>query len=337
MRNEARLALPQVRSEVAKRLRRRRMVSTSAIVALIGLAIALPLVLTATNGSDTKGSHQTPIGTNPGTVPTTTAVPPGKTSTTTSLLPGISSRTTQPTAGAHSGGATLSASSEPRSGTLGSTSIQVTATLAGIGPRQTGSLEFDIGQGPYNTGQPASVESVDVNGPGTYAMPTPYKPQSAGSWYVTVDFGFTNGPGGGLSVSGMPSPSNPHPDPDLVTTVTSLPGAPPCISTTTGGNAAGIRPALIFIGCATSNDHLSVITWTSWTATGAAGTAIHAVNNCQPNCAQGTFTTYPVRVQLSNPGYANGMLVFKTIALTPTTSAGSPESTSLSWGWVPSN
>ena len=116
-------------------------------------------------------------------------------------------------------GPTLSATSEPRSGALGSTSISATATLAGIGSTQTGSLEFDIGRGPYNEGQPASVESVAVNGPGTYAMPNQYKPDRVGTWYVSVVFGFTSGPGAGLEVSGMPSPNNVHPDPDLATTI----------------------------------------------------------------------------------------------------------------------
>jgi hypothetical protein len=114
----------------------------------------------------------------------------------------------------------LSATSEPRSGALGNTSIGATATLVGIGSTQTGSLEFDVSEGPYNEGQPASVESVDVSGPGTYAMPNPYRPDRAGTWYVSVTFGFTSGPGSGLEVSGMPSPTNVHPDPDLATTIT---------------------------------------------------------------------------------------------------------------------
>jgi hypothetical protein len=117
-------------------------------------------------------------------------------------------------------GPQLSATSEPRSGALGSTSISATATLTGIGSTQTGSLEFDISEGPYNEGQPSSVESVAVSGPGTYAMPNPYKPDRAGSWYVSVDFGFTSGPGSGLEVSGMPSPNNYVPDSDLATTIT---------------------------------------------------------------------------------------------------------------------
>lgn len=333
MQEEARRAVPGIRREVRSRLRRRRITSTSAMLAVIGLAIALPLVLT--DGGNTPPSHGTSPAGRPHhrRTPPTTVVPPPTRGTTPP-----SPTTTQSTVSSNSSGSSgpqLSATSEPRSGALGSTSIQATATLTGIGPNQTGSLEFDVSQGPYNEGQPASVESAAVRGPGTYRMPDPYRPDHAGSWYVTVDFGFTNGPGSGLTASGMPSPNNPHPESDLVTTIATVPGAPPCDPNMPGGNNPGIRPSLIFIGCATSADHLSNIVWTGWTATSAVGTGTHAINNCQPNCAQGSFTTDPVKIQLTNPGYVNAVLVFRTISLTPTSGRGTPETTSQSWGWVP--
>jgi hypothetical protein len=136
--------------------------------------------------------------------------------------------------------------------------------------------------------------------------------------------------------SSTTSPSVPATTP--TTSAAALPGAPPCDPNEPGANEPDVRPTNIFLGCATSADNLSNITWTSWTSTGATGSGTHAINNCQPDCAGGTFTNSPVTVQLSAPGSVNGLFVFTTISVTPTTSSGQPETdtvSSSSWGWVP--
>ena len=71
---------------------------------------------------------------------------------------------------------------------------------------------------------------------------------------------------------------------------------------------------------------------------GATGTATHAINGCSPDCAQGTYTKFPVEVRLSDPGYLNGMFVFQTITAIPTGAAGQTETTTATglygtWGW----
>jgi hypothetical protein len=122
------------------------------------------------------------------------------------------------------------------------------------------------------------------------------------------------------------------------------PSAPTCDP---GRPGSGIKPSTIFFGCATSADNLNNIVWNTWTATTAIGTAIHSINSCQPNCAQGTYTNFPVKVTLSNPGYFNNVYVFRTISTVPTTSSGSAESATVTcpvgqncsigrWGYVPS-
>jgi PASTA domain len=115
-----------------------------------------------------------------------------------------------------------------------------------------------------------------------------------------------------------------------------LPAAPPCDTQPPGGS--GIRPTQIFFGCATSADFLSPISWSSWTSTTATGSATHNIDNCQPDCAAGTYSTFPVAVQLSNPGYLDGQFVFRTIRTSPTSGEGSPESATATglygaWGW----
>jgi hypothetical protein len=112
------------------------------------------------------------------------------------------------------------------------------------------------------------------------------------------------------------------PPPTTTTPPPALPVAPNC-DPQEGGS--GFEPKLIFIGCATSNDNLGNISWTSWTATSATGTATHNMNDCQPDCAGGTFTGFPVEVTLSDPAIVDGVSVFATITMTPTTTSGSPE------------
>jgi hypothetical protein len=120
------------------------------------------------------------------------------------------------------------------------------------------------------------------------------------------------------------------------TPASALPSAPPCDTQPPGGS--GIRPTMIFFGCATSNDYLGPIGWNSWTSTTATGTATHNINSCQPNCAAGTYTKFPVEVELTNPGYLDGVFVFRTITASPTTGVGTTESSTATglygvWGW----
>lgn len=119
------------------------------------------------------------------------------------------------------------------------------------------------------------------------------------------------------------APTTTTPPPATTTTSSAaLPVAPNC-DPQSGGS--GFEPTLIFIGCATSADNLGNISWTSWSATNATGIATHNVNNCQPDCAGGTFSGFPVEVTLSAPADLDGVYAFTTITITPTTSSGSQE------------
>src|ERR1035437_1681718 len=102
-----------------------------------------------------------------------------------------------------------------------------------------------------------------------------------------------------------------------------LPTAPNC-DPQLGGS--GFEPTTIFVGCAISADNLGNIQWGSWTMTNATGTGTHNINNCEPDCAQGTFSSFPVEVTLSDPANLSGIYAFTTITMAPTTNAGSQES-----------
>ena len=104
------------------------------------------------------------------------------------------------------------------------------------------------------------------------------------------------------------------------TTTAQLPGG--AVASCAGGNNTPARPTTIFIGCATGNTTVTAITWSSWGVSSAQGTGTFNENNCQPNCAAGTFTTVPASVVVSNP--VNGF--FQTVTITPTSGDLSPVS-----------
>jgi hypothetical protein len=60
--------------------------------------------------------------------------------------------------------------------------------------------------------------------------------------------------------------------------------------------------------------------------TNAVATASHNINNCEPDCADGTFSRFPVRVALSDPAALDGVRAFTVITMTPTTGRGGQES-----------
>ena len=43
------------------------------------------------------------------------------------------------------------------------------------------------------------------------------------------------------------------------------------------------------------------ITWTAWTATAATGVGVEWLDNCKPNCAEGTYFPATVRLAASQP------------------------------------
>lgn len=51
--------------------------------------------------------------------------------------------------------------------------------------------------------------------------------------------------------------------------------------------------------CADDDLRVEGPTWSSWTASGAAGHGTVLENQCVPNCATGKFAKYPVAVALS--------------------------------------
>ena len=60
-----------------------------------------------------------------------------------------------------------------------------------------------------------------------------------------------------------------------------------------------VRPTGIVIACADGGLGFEKLTWARWGTSGATGQGELYENQCQPDCAEGKFATYPVLVALS--------------------------------------
>lgn len=60
------------------------------------------------------------------------------------------------------------------------------------------------------------------------------------------------------------------------------------------------KPELISTACADLGEGVFSINWQNWTAQGASGIGTYSVNDCEPNCADGTRIEAKVEVSLSN-------------------------------------
>jgi hypothetical protein len=114
-----------------------------------------------------------------------------------------------------------------------------------------------------------------------------------------------------------------------VAAAAALPGAIAYSGTASRSNPAVKPPYIVFSG---DSSHLfagahsvrTKIHWTSWTASGATTTsAAMWIDNCEPSCANGRFSGYPVTITLSRPGRLGGHLMFTRLTFT-FTSRSSP-------------
>ena len=126
---------------------------------------------------------------------------------------------------------------------------------------------------------------------------------ACGSSSTTVGAGgsTTSSTGSGASSSTASIPSG---------TQTTVATTAPTSSTTAGGLATEVvsdcatgayKPARIVATCPTTKVVVTDISWTTWTASAASGTASAQVDGCQPTCAAQSAVPYPATVALSDP------------------------------------
>ena len=190
----------------------------------------------------------------------------------------------------------------------------------------------------YCSGGWAVLQNFTVQAGSGYGLAV-FKQGSTGWRFVM--FGDTSGGAGYISCSQYPAQAllalGAHlcAVPTATTSTTTAPTttAPPplpVVQTCGPGSAQGIRPTTIFIGCATGDVSLTNITWTSWSASSAVGSATYNVNQCDPSCAAGNTTAVPASIMLTGPTTLGGVLVFQNLAVAPTT--GAPVAVSLADG-----
>jgi hypothetical protein len=102
-----------------------------------------------------------------------------------------------------------------------------------------------------------------------------------------------------------------------------LPVSPTFLSATTAYGGLQVKPATItytgdgtgLLAGASVRNRQSGIDWSKWTTDLALGTGFNQLNNCEPDCAGGTFTGYPVKIELWRPRTLHGTLVFTRMTI----------------------
>ena len=75
------------------------------------------------------------------------------------------------------------------------------------------------------------------------------------------------------------------------------------------------------------SSYVKNLTWSGWGSATATGTGTLEIDNCNPNCAQGTFTGYPATVTLSGlTGFGAGEQAYSVIVVSAPSSPAPPES-----------
>jgi hypothetical protein len=76
-----------------------------------------------------------------------------------------------------------------------------------------------------------------------------------------------------------------------------------------------VRPKNIGLA-ADGTGSVNNLVWSGWGSPRATAIGILEINNCNPNCAQGTFTGYPATVTLAGlTPYGTGLEAYSTIVV----------------------
>lgn len=67
-----------------------------------------------------------------------------------------------------------------------------------------------------------------------------------------------------------------------------------------------------------SKTDLGSIHWSKWSKKKAVGSGGNWLDNCKPNCAQGKFQGYPVKLTLTTPKVVSGKHIFTRMTVTYT-------------------
>ena len=82
-----------------------------------------------------------------------------------------------------------------------------------------------------------------------------------------------------------------------------------------GTDEARYKPDKVIVACGDGNFVVVKLEWTKWTRKAASGSGTGKLNDCMPNCAQGQFHSYKVKLIASKPvTCSNGKREFSRLA-----------------------
>lgn len=93
------------------------------------------------------------------------------------------------------------------------------------------------------------------------------------------------------------------------------------------------KPRAITLTCADGGMYIDQIDWSRWDATGAQGTGMYHVNDCEPNCAEGTYLESKVIVNLSNLKEFRGKFFLRTLVFRTFDGKNLPNEITSSYKW----
>lgn len=100
----------------------------------------------------------------------------------------------------------------------------------------------------------------------------------------------------------------------------------------TNCNKASSRPKSVTLACADANTVLGGLSWSSFGGATAKAKGTLEVNKCEPNCAAGKFSKYPVKATASGSRKCKGGLrVYSKLSLQFTGKSPSKANSLKSW------
>lgn len=93
------------------------------------------------------------------------------------------------------------------------------------------------------------------------------------------------------------------------------------------------KPQTLTPYCADAGTGVGNIEWDGWTAKGATGAGLYAVNLCQPTCADGKWKTSEVNVALSKSVKVGGKIILTRIDVVSKDNTNLPQTHSPKFGW----
>ncbi|MDG3012091.1 hypothetical protein G4X40_18270 [Rhodococcus sp. D2-41] len=89
--------------------------------------------------------------------------------------------------------------------------------------------------------------------------------------------------------------------PAAATALSDTPGRAPALMNECGMGPLATEPAEVMLTCADANDYVDGIVWGLWSADRAVGLGTEHYNQCEPNCAAGTWASRPALIYLDRP------------------------------------